>query len=212
MNKDNSKVPSAILSCFLIAFILQGILKLSGVFIFEKALNWDIFRIIDNNRVLEIIYYTIINAFAVYCLSFAFSRKTYSNKWYHYILVIGIAGITTSLKYLLPYKVELQFVYDILSYIIVPTIISLTLDKKYRVFDKINLNAVIITLTIQIVLYFCYLGLCYWSLMLNSLIISTQVTLYSSTHFLVFFEMYIGLYMILLSTSILIDKIKIKEK
>lgn len=212
MNKDNSKVPSAILSCFLIAFIIQDILKLSGIFIFEKALNWDIFSIIDNSKVLEIIYYTIINTFAVYCLSFAFSRKTYSNKWYHYILVIGIAGITTGLKYLLPYKVEIQFVYDILSYIIVPTIISLTLDNKYRVFDKINLNAVIITLTMQIVLYFCYLGLCYWSLMLNSLIISTQVTLYSSTHFLVFFEMYIGLYMIMLSTSILIDKIKIKEK
>ena len=50
-NKDNSKVPIAILSCFLIAFILQGILKISGVFIFEKALDWEIFKIIDNSGI-----------------------------------------------------------------------------------------------------------------------------------------------------------------
>lgn len=211
MNKNNNKVPSAILSCFLIAFIVQGILKLSGIFIFEKALNWDIFRIIDNNKIFEIIYYSLINAFAIYCMSFSFSKKIYSNKWYHYVLIIGGSGLITSLKLLLNYSVEIQFVYDILSYVVIPTIISLTLDKEDRVFKKVNLEAIIITISIQIALYFCYLGLCYWSLMLNSLIISIQVTLYASVHFLVFFEMYIGLFMIMLSLNRIFNKINIKE-
>ena len=211
MNKNNSKVPSAILSCFLIAFVIQGILKINGIFIFEKALDWDIFRIIDSYKILEIIYYTIINAFAIYCLSFSFAKKIYSNKWYHYVLIIGGSSLITSLKLLLTYSVEIQFVYDILSYVIIPTIISLTLDKEDRVFDKISLEAIIITISVQIALYFCYLGLCYWSLMLNSLIISIQVTLYASVHFLVFFEMYIGLVMIMLSLNRIFNKIYIKE-
>jgi hypothetical protein len=211
MNKDNKKVPSAILSCFLIAFVIQGILKLSGIFIFEKALNLDIFRIIDNNKIFEIIYYSLINAFAIYCMSFAFAKKIYSNKWYHYILIIGSSCLITSLKLLLNYSVEIQFVYDILSYVIIPTIISLTLDKENRVFSKISLEAIIITVSAQIIFYFYYLGLGYWSGLLNSLNPVTQMTLYASTSFLIFFEMYIGLLMLTLSMSILINKINIKE-
>lgn len=211
MNKNNSKVPSAILSCFLIAFVIQGILKINGIFIFEKALDWDIFRIIDSHKILEIIYYTIINAFATYCMSFSFSKKIYSNKWWHYVLIIGASGLITSLKLLLKYNLEIQFVYDIISYVVVPTIVSLTLDKENRVFSKINLEAIITTIAVQIALYFCYLGLSYWSALLNSLIPVMQTTLYASLHFIVFFEMYIGLSMIMLSMSILINKLNLKE-
>ena len=56
----NKKVPLAILCCFLIAFLIQGILKLSGVFIFEKVLDWDIFSIIDSNLWLNILFNSII--------------------------------------------------------------------------------------------------------------------------------------------------------
>lgn len=211
MNKNNSKVPSAILSCFLIAFVIQGILKTNGIFIFEKALDWDIFRIIDSHKILEIIYYTIINAFATYCMSFSFSKKIYSNKWWHYVLIVGVSGLITSLKLLLQYNLEIQFVYDIISYVVIPTIISLTLDKQDRVFNKITLEAIIITISAQIIFYFYYLGLGYWSGLLNSLNPVTQMTLYASTSFLIFFEMYIGLLMLTPSMSILINKINIKE-
>ena len=211
MNKNNSKVPSAILSCFLIAFVIQGILKTNGIFIFEKALDWDIFRIIDSHKILEIIYYTIINAFATYCMSFSFSKKIYSNKWWHYVLIVGVSVLITSLKLLLQYNLEIQFVYDIISYVVIPTIISLTLDKQDRVFNKITLEAIIITISAQTIFYFYYLGLGYWSGLLNSLNPVTQMTLYASTSFLIFFEMYIGLLMLTLSMSILINKINIKE-
>ena len=50
MANKNNKVPIAILSCFLIAFILQGVLKISGILVFEKALNWEIFDIIDTHK------------------------------------------------------------------------------------------------------------------------------------------------------------------
>jgi hypothetical protein len=70
MEKDNKKVPIAILSCFLIAFILQGILKISGLFVFEKALNLEIFNIIDNSILFQIFYYSLLSFISIYCLSF----------------------------------------------------------------------------------------------------------------------------------------------
>ena len=82
----NHKVPSAILSCFLIAFIIQGVLKLSGIFVFDKALDWDIFKIIDNNKFLYVVYYSILIFIVEYCLSFALTTKCYSKKWYHTVI------------------------------------------------------------------------------------------------------------------------------
>lgn len=201
----NKKVPLAILSCFVIAFIIQGILKLSGIFIFEKTLDWDIFNIIDNNIILNIVFNTIICFISVYCLSLTLTTKAYSNRWYHYI-VIGLSSIgMVTLKTLIQPNIQYQIIIDVYLYILVPFIINLTTDNKYKLFTN---KSFIIVLTLQILLYFCYLGLCYWSGLLNSLILATQIKLTSMGNFLVFLEVYIGLFAIMLSSNILLSKIK----
>lgn len=201
---SNRKVPTAILCCFLIAYIIQGILKLSGIFIFEKALDWDIFAIIDENIWLNILFNSIINIIAVYCLSFCLTTRPYSNKWYHYAIIIVSSVSMITLKLLVVIPIQFQFLIDVYLYIIVPLVINLTTNKKYKVINK----NFIIVLAIQILLYFCYLGLCYWSLLLNSLIPIDQTILNSANMFLTFLEVYIGLVTIMLSFNILLSNIK----
>ena len=208
--KDNRKVPVAVLSCFLIAFLLQGILKLCGVFVFEKALDWEIFKIIDNTKWLAIIYYSIINLIPIYCLSFVFSSKPYSKKWYHYIIIIVSAFAVTSIRMLVKTPAFMEFIYDVAMYIITPVIISLTLDKDQRLFDKLNIHAVITTLSLHIMLYFFYLGLGYWSNVLNSMMPTTQVVTYASSMFLIMFEMYVGLALLMISMNMCIYNYKDK--
>lgn len=204
----NQKVPVALLSCFLIAFVLQGILKLCGVFIFEKALDWDIFRIIDSSKALSIIYYSLLNFIAVYCLSFALTSRPYSKKWYHYLLIfIGSFG-TTIFKFLLNTPLQVEFIYDMISYIIIPVIINITTTSDCRMFKLDNITNIILTITLQILLYFSYLGLCYWSTLLNSLILVTQVVVYASTTLLIAFEAYIGLITLMLSLNVFVKLIK----
>ena len=201
MEKNNNKVPVAILSCFLIAFILQGILKISGVFIFEKALNWEIFKIIDNHKWLQIIYYSLISMISVYSLSFALTSRPYSDKWYHYFIIILSCFMITTLKLTVQYNVTIQIIYDIILYILVPIIINFSTQTKYLAFKTKNLNCIVFTITIQVLLYFCYLGVCYWSSMLNSIIIINQVFLVSSAMFLIFFETYIGMILLMLTLN-----------
>ena len=211
MQKDNKRVPIAILSCFLIAFILQGTLKMCGVFIFEKALNWSVFEAIDNSKWLQIIYYSIIVFIAQYCLSFTLTRKCYSKKWYHY-LILGLSSIgVTTLKCLVFVPIQYQFVIDVLLFIGVPLAINFTTDAKNRMFSHIDLTSCIITIAVQILLYFAYLGLNYWSALLASLIPATQMIVYASANFLIQFELYIGLILLMLSVNFLIDKLKDKE-
>ena len=210
--KNNKKVPIAILSCFLIAFVLQGILKLSGVFIFEKALGWGIFKTIDSTVWLQVLYYGITNMISMYCLSFALTSKPYSNKWYHYLIIVLGAFVITTCRTLLKTPFALEFIYDTLMYIIIPVIISLTAGKGFKLFEKKSLQNVILTITIQIMLYFCYLGLCYWSSMLNSIALVSQTSVCAPTYFLIFFEMYIGLFLIMFSMNIFISNINKGEK
>ena len=202
---SNNRVPLAILCCFFIAFVLQGILKLSGVFIFEKALDWDIFAIIDNTLWLDILFNSIINIIAVYCLSFALTTRPYSNKWYHYVIIALSSVAMITLKLLVDVPVEFQFLIDIYLYIIVPLIINLTTSSEYKAFKN---KSFAITLTIQIMLYFCYLGLCYWSSLLNSILLIEPTQVCSMTSFLIFIEVYIGLVVIMLCCNILLSKIK----
>lgn len=211
MNKDNSKVTIAVLSCFLIAFILQGILKISGVFIFEKALDWEIFKIIDSNILLTITYYTIITMIGVYCLSFALTSKYYSKKWYHYIIMFVISYGFTALRTLVLTPIYIEYILDAILYIVVPIIINLLTDKKYRLFENLNTVTIVTLISLQILLYLSYLGLCYWSSMLSSFILTSQTTMPASTSFLVFFEMYIGLILLMLSLNVFTNYIK-KEK
>lgn len=210
-NKNNDRVPMAILSCFLIAFILQGTLKMCGIFVFEKALDWGIFNLIDNNKVLYIINYFIIVFIVVYCLSFVFTTKWYSKKWYHYIIMIIPTLIIVTIKSIILMPMKLQFLSDILLYIIIPLIIYFTTNKKDRLFTNLNLFNIITIISLQILLYYCYLGLCYWSTLLNSLIPVLQLYLSSSTMFLIFFEVYMALILLMLSFNFIIQKIKKKE-
>lgn len=193
----NKKVPVAILSCFLIAFIIQGILKICGVFVFEKALDWDIFRVIDSTRWLQIIYYSIINSITAYCLTFALNNKPYGNKWYHYIILVCSTFLITTCRMLIKTPFYMEFVYDVLLYIIVPTIINYITDIK-----NVSTRNIILLLSIHVLLYFVYLGLSYWSNLLSSLIPITQTALAASASFLIRFETYIGLILLMLSMNI----------
>ena len=197
MNKDNSRVPFVILSCFLIAFIVQGALKMCGVFIFEKALDWEIFNVIDSGVWLQIIYYSIVVLIIMYCLSFSLTLKPYSKKWYHYVLIICGAFGVTILKYFVSLPMQMQFVYDIILYILIPFIINLTTNQNERLFKKLNFNSIILCIVIHISLYFCYLGLTYWSNLLFSLFPIYQTIIGSASMFLTRFEVYIALFAIL---------------
>ena len=203
--KNNKKVPIAVLSCFLIAFILQGVLKICGVFIFEKALEWDVFNIIDEVLWLNILFNSFINIIAVYCLSFSLSTKAYSKKWYHYaIILVSSVGMMT-LKLLVLVPLQWQFLCDIFLYVIVPMIINLTSNREDTIYKN---KSFILALSIQVLLYFCYLGLAYWSSMLNSLLPIQQEFLGSMDMFLIYFELYIGLILLMLSCNCLVYKIK----
>lgn len=204
--QKNSKVPSAILICFIIAFILQGALKLGGVFIFEKALDWQIFVVIDSSRVLQAIYYSIIVAIIVYCLSFSLTSKPYSKKWYHYVIIIvASAGFTTFRLNDLDYRIEILC--DICLYIVIPFVINMTTEKQDRMLEASLFN-VLLTLSIQIGLYFCYLGLTYWSSLLSSICIQNIIYLPASTNFLIQFEKYIGLIAFMLAVNNLVKRTK----
>lgn len=210
MDKNNNKVPIAVLSCFLIAFILQGILKISGVFIFEKALDWDIFRIIDSNIYLQVVYYSLTNLINVYCLSFALSSRCYSRSVLDYVIMILGTFAVTSCRLLLKTPFWVEYVYDAIMYIVIPIIITLRTKEKYKLLKNNFTNGVTIT-AIHIMLYFLYLGLGYWSLMLNSIIATEQVVIYASGMFLYQFERYIGIILLMLSLNTLIKIFKKKE-
>lgn len=206
-NIKNYKVPVAVLSSFLIAFILQGILKLCGVFVFEKALDWELFKIIDNHLWLQIIYYSLIVFATMYCLSFSLTSRPYSKKWYHYIiLAISSVGITV-LRLLVSISYIVQIVIDLFIYIVVPIVINLTSDNEDRLLKK-NVFNVVLTITIQCGLYFCYLGLTYWSCLLNSMLITTPLFTTASRQFLVRLEVYLGLVAFMLGMNLTIKKIK----
>lgn len=208
MTEKNNKVPIAILSCFLIAFILQGVLKISGILVFEKALGWEIFTIIDKYKILQVFYYSMIVSISVYCLSFSLTTKCYSKKWYHYILIILLPILITAFRLYGTYTPQQNILIDILLYVAVPFIINMTTTKEDRLFKNNKVFSVISTLTINIAMYFCYLGLTYWSGVLNSLLPINTLWLLSSAQFLIRFEVYIGLIALMLSLNILIKIIK----
>lgn len=197
--EKNNKVPIAILSCFLIAFVLQGILKISGVFIFEKALDWEIFKIIDSNVFLNIVHSSIITIIIVYCLSFALTSKCYSKKWYHYLLIVVPTIVIVTIRTLILTPMHVEYILDIILYVTIPLIINLTTSKEYILFKKRNLENIVITISVQILLYFCYLGLAYWSSLLNSLIPVIQECPISSVIFLIYFEVYMSLIFLMLT-------------
>jgi len=206
MNKDNSKVPVAILSCFLIAFILQGVLKLSGIFIFEKALDWEIFRIIDSSMALQVIYYSLLIFMNVYFLSFALTNKPYSTKWYHYLIILITSFGATTYRTLATYTYQIDIILDAFIYIIVPLVVNLTTSNENKVFKR-NLFGIVMTLSLHIMLYFCYIGLVYWSNLLTSLLPIAPSFTTTSTFFLITLEVYIGLTTLMLSMNILIKEI-----
>lgn len=200
IKNKNSKVPVAILSCFLIAFILQGVLKLCGVLVFEKALNWDIFNIIDKYKSLQIIYYSIFSFIVIYCLSFSMTAKPYSNKWWHYLIILITSIGLILIREYVAISMQINIVLDVIAYSIVPSIINITMNRRDRLFDN-NTFGVISTLTIHILLYFCYLGLGYWSNMLNSILPVNSLWHSSSRFFLIKLEVYVGLVAFMLTTN-----------
>ena len=208
MNKDNKKVPLAILSCFLIAFIIQGCLKLCGILVFEKALDWEIFNVIDNNKILQVIIYPIFVCLAIYCLSFALTTKPYSTKWFHYVLIIVFGyGSTIYRTLITDYSYRIDIIIDVVIYIVLPFIINITSSNDKKLF-KSNVYGIITSLAIHIIMFCAYLGLCYWSSLLTSLLIINPVYLSSSTNFLIGIELYIGLIAFMLSMNSLTNYVK----
>jgi hypothetical protein len=96
----------------------------------------------------------------------------------------------------------------VLLYVVVPFVINITTDKSNRLFEKIDIFSVVTTLSINIFIYFSYLGLTYWSNILTSLLPIQTVWLSSSTNFLIRIEIYIGMITYMLSMNMLIKKIK----
>lgn len=208
MNKNNRKVPIAILGCFLIAFIIQGVLKFCGILVFEKALDWEIFSIIDNSKILQCIIYPIFVCLTIYCLSFSLTTKPYSKKWFHYVLII-VSGFSCTIYRTLKidYSFKIDIILDIIIYVLIPFIISITNDKNKKLF-KNDIYGIITLLATHIFMYCAYLGLCYWSSLLTSLLPINPVYLSSSTNFLVRLELYIGLITFMLSINSLVNYIK----
>ena len=202
------RVPIAILCCFTIAFVLQGILKLSGIFVFEKVLNWDIFRIIDENLWLTIIYYSIIVFTTIYCFSFTFSRNLYSKHWWHYVIIYIVSFGTITIEYLADIVMDtrLSIVFDVLFYIVTPLIVYFTTPSKDRLFNNHTVTNVVFIIVAQVLLYFLYLGLNFWSGVLNSIIPVTQYYVPASAMLLIQLEVYIGLISLMLSINIFINK------
>lgn len=207
MTEKNNKVPIAILSCFLIAFILQGVLKISGILVFEKALDWEIFSIIDKYKWLNILYYSLLSSMAIYCLSFSISTRPYSKKWYHYVIIFGTAFMIVWLRSKYSFELSTNIVIDVFAYIVIPFIVTITTDASCRPF-KNDVFGIVTTLSLNVLLYCCYLGLCYWSVLLNSLLPIKLMWLSSSANFLIQFEVYFGLFLFMLSSNMLITKIK----
>ena len=207
MNKNNDKVPVAVLSCFLIAFIAQGVLKLCGILVFEKALDWQIFKIIDGNKIINYIYYSVLMCVAVYCMSFALTDKPYSKKWYHYLIIavasFGVIGIRTFLTLTMTQHILL----DVFIYICIPLVVNFTTDKNNRLFNN-NVFEFVLTVSIQTGIYFLYLGLSYWNTILNSMLPLEPIWITSSISILLKFEVYFGLVIFMLSMNNLIKKIR----
>lgn len=207
----NRKVPVALLSCFSIAFIVQGVLKMCGVFVFEKCLNWKIFEIIDSTQVSMIIYYSILLFITMYCLTFTFTRHAYSNKWYHYVILFVFSFGVMTLKFLtgsatsIGTTIIIDILYDLLVYVCVPLLIQFTMKKQDRVFEKYSVTSVVFSIMLQIMLYFLYLGLNFWSDLLNSTIPATQTFFYASSTFLIQLEVYIGLFALMFSMNAFIQ-------
>ena len=207
MKQENYKVPFAVLGCFLIAFILQGVLKLCGIFVFEKALEWRVFGIIDNTLWMQIIYYSIIVFMTIWFLSFSLTTKPYSTKWYHYVIIGVVSIANTVIKLFVTISFSGHILFDILMYIIVPVVINITTNKEDKFLDR-SLFGIVVTITTQIALYFAYLGLSYWSHLLTSLI-PTMPTVYpASTNFLIQLEVYFGLVFTMISLNMLTKRVK----
>lgn len=212
----NKKVPVALFSCFSIAFVLQGVLKMSGVFVFEKCLDWQIFEMIDNSQVSTIIYYSILLFITMYCLTFTFTRHAYSKQWYHYLILFVVSFGVMTIKFLtgtatsIDTTIKIDILYDLLVYVGVPLLIQFTTRKQDRLFQKYNVTRVVFMVMLQIMLYFLYLGLNFWSDLLNSIIPATQHFFYASSTFLIQLEVYIGLFALMFSMNAFIQNF-IKE-
>ena len=143
----------------------------------------------------------------VYCLCFALTTKWYSKKWYHYVAIFGICLINTIVKLNFTISFVGHMLFDILLYILLPLFINITTNAKDKLLKK-SLFDIVLLITLQISLYFYYLGLGYWSGLLTSYLPQIPTLLSASTNFLIRLEMYIGVVMIMLSMNMVIRKIK----
>ena len=208
MKQKNYKVPFAVLSCFLIAFVLQGVLKLCGVFVFDKALEWRIFTVIDNTLWLQIVYYSLAVIIISYCLSFSLTDKFYSKNWYHYVIIVLCSfGVTTLRLMVTPLSFSIQILLDLFIYVLVPSVIYFTTAKENRMLGN-DVFGFVVGIAFHIMLYFIYLGLNYWSGVLSSFIFIRPEYANSVSLFLVKLEVYFALVSFALSTNVIVKDIK----
>lgn len=205
--KDNSKVPFAVWCCFLIAFIVQCILKMNGIFVFEKTLNWQIFDTIDKNITLTIIYYSFTIMLVQYCLSFSFTGTLKPKKFYHYFLIVNSSFLVTIIRTKMIFTLSENMLMDILLYIVIPIVINITSNAENRLFKR-DLFDIVATISVHIALYMFYLGLTYCSSMLASIIVIKPTWVSPSKAFLIYFELYWGLVTLKMTMNMLINKLK----
>lgn len=200
---QKNKIAVATLACFLVAFVAAYALKILGIFIFEKALDWQIFKIIDENRFLLIAFYTVLTFGIMYCLTFAPSGKLYSKIWWHYVILAATSiGTVLGRLYFVPVP-QAHFIYDIIAYIGIPIIFNIFI---FKTIDKM------VAIVTSIFLYFCFAGMTDWSNMLNELLDIYITNPPASTYMLIYTEVLIGLGLILLSGNYAINYLKEEMK
>jgi|GEM_PF-5130821 len=183
------KVATAFLVCFLTAFTSLYLLKIIGVPIVNEAvLNSGFFRFIDERKWLLVIYFCVLNLIGAYCLCFAMNDKPYSKVWWHYlVIVVPTILVTLGRIYLMPIS-QMDIVYDIILYIILPIFFAFFINKNNH-----NIKNKVILLLFTLILYFYFIGTTWWSAILNGYIYCENAPPAISSTFLIFLEVYIGL-------------------
>lgn len=198
------KVAMSVFCCFLVAFVTLYAIKIFGVFLFGDLIAWSIWETIDSIKWLSIIYYCFWSILCTYLFVFTLNDKPYSKTWWHYIFIVIIPILCVlGRTYFIPFT-QMEFLYDIIQFILTPLLFWFILQKGYK--ENILYKFAIIIL--NIIMYFYYLGVKYYSRTVNQLttLAFTQTT--ASAHFLINMEIYFGIMLLMILSNLTINYIK----
>ena len=182
-NKNKEHITKRFLILFLSFYVLSYIMKIFGSNIFEFVANDErinnICIFIENNLILNLLCYGILNFILVYFITFYISKRFGSkNILLNLIIFIFAFGINILRYYFNGWIIT--FLFDFIQYILFPCIVSIVVYKN-------NVEEVIMN---SLIMYFCINGL----LMVSSLLNNFLIKVYSLNiiyQFVTTFELYI---------------------